>query len=134
MNKSTGLPVSGNVEHPLKQSFATTVSVLGNPGAAAVVKPKVQKVLRGSGKGFAAAGPNSTTLSPKAQRRVGSTYVGGATISQRMSQSISPAAKKAMLSARLSNGSYINKMELDENANVQLQTLKQDVFVDKRAP
>lgn len=60
--------------------------------------------------------------------------MGGATISERMSQSIGPAAKKAMLSARLSNGSYIHKMELDENVNVQLQTLKQDVFVDKRAP
>ena len=78
MNKSTGLPVgmvavkkSLERDNPLKQSFATTVSVLGNPGAAA---PSIQKTLVAK-----------ATRSPKAPRRVGSTYVGGATISQRMS-------------------------------------------------
>ena len=75
MNRSTGLPTGNfaaamrkNIDNPLKQSFATTVSVLGAVSKAAI--PNVKRTLRGGAKAMA-------TNSPKMNRRHGSTYVGG---------------------------------------------------------
>ena len=79
MNRSTGLPTGNfaaamrkNIDNPLKQSFATTVSVLGVVHEAAI--PNVKRTLR--------VAKAMATNSPKMNRRHGSTYVSGAAVTQ----------------------------------------------------